>query len=87
MLTRKLTLVCLAGQRKDYGLMNEQTRSMKMAKYTHDTYAVEIYDRDGVFVGYNKANEVVMLYTISDPMLVKKTIMQWKEENRYKGRA
>tara|TARA_R100001480_G_C4609871_1_gene164580 strand:+ start:193 stop:375 length:183 start_codon:yes stop_codon:yes gene_type:complete len=60
---------------------------MKMAKYTNDTYPVEIYDRDGVFVGYNKSKEVVMLYTISDPMLVKKTIMQWKEENRYKGRA
>ena len=58
-----------------------------MAKYTHDTYPVEIYDTDGVFVGYNKSKEVVMLYTISDPMLVKKTIMQWKEENRYKGRA
>jgi hypothetical protein len=38
-------------------------------------------------MGYNKANELVMLYTISDPMLVKKTIMQWKEESRYKGRA
>ena len=58
-----------------------------MAKYTHDTYAVKIYDDKGTFMGYNKANELVMLYTISDPMLVKKTIMQWKEENRYKGRA
>ena len=58
-----------------------------MAKYTHDTYPVEIYDWDGVFVGYNKSKEVVMLYTISDPMLVKKTILQWKEENRYRGRA
>ena len=58
-----------------------------MAKYTHDTYAVNIYDDNGTFMGYNKSNELVMLYTISDPMLVKKTIMQWKEENRYKGRA
>ena len=58
-----------------------------MAKYTHDTYAVKIYDDNGTFMGYNKSNELVMLYTISDPMLVKKTIMQWKEENRYKGRA
>ena len=67
--------------------MNEQTRSMKMAKYTHDTYPVKIYDDNGTFMGYNKSNELVMLYTITDPMLVKKTIMQWKEENRYKGRA
>jgi len=58
-----------------------------MAKYTHDTYAVKIYDDNGTFMGYNKSNELVMLYTITDPMLVKKTIMQWKEENRYKGRA
>jgi len=87
MLIRKLTLVCLAGQRKDYGLMNEQTRSIKMAKYTNDTYPVKIYDDNGTFVGYNKSNELVMLYTITDPMLVKKTILQWKEENRYKGRA
>ena len=58
-----------------------------MAKYTHDTYAVKIYDDNGTFMGYNKSNELVMLYTISDPMLVKKTIMQWKEENRYKERA
>ena len=43
-----------------------------MAKYTHDTYAVKIYDDKGTFMGYNKANELVMLYTISDPMLVKK---------------
>ena len=58
-----------------------------MPKYTHDTYPVKIYDDNGTFMGYNKSNELVMLYTISDPMLVKKTIMQWKEENRYKGRA
>ena len=58
-----------------------------MAKYTNDTYPVKIYDDNGTFMGYNKSNELVMLYTISDPMLVKKTIMQWKEENRYKGRA
>ena len=58
-----------------------------MAKYTNDTYAVKIYDDNGTFMGYNKSNELVMLYTITDPMLVKKTIMQWKEENRYKGRA
>ena len=58
-----------------------------MAKYTNDTYPVKIYDDNGTFVGYNKSNELVMLYTITDPMLVKKTIMQWKEENRYKGRA
>jgi hypothetical protein len=58
-----------------------------MAKYTNDTYPVKIYDDNGTFVGYNKSNELVMLYTITDPMLVKKTILQWKEENRYKGRA
>ena len=58
-----------------------------MAKYTNDTYPVKIYDDNGTFMGYNKSNELVMLYTITDPMLVKKTIMQWKEENRYKGRA
>ena len=54
-----------------------------MAKYTHDTYAVKIYDEDGTFVGYNKANEIVMLYTITDPKLRARTVLQWTEENRY----
>tara|TARA_B100000900_G_scaffold300351_1_gene258917 strand:- start:235 stop:411 length:177 start_codon:yes stop_codon:yes gene_type:complete len=58
-----------------------------MAKYTHDTYAVKIYDEDGTFVGYNKANEIVMLYTITDPKLRARTVLQWTEENRYEGRA
>ena len=58
-----------------------------MAKYTNDTYAVKIYDEDGIFVGYNKANEIVMLYTIADPKLRAKTVLQWTEEGRYEGRA
>ena len=65
--------------------MNEQTRSMKMPKYTHDTYAVKIYDDNGTFVGYNKADELVMLYTIADPKLRARTVLQWTEEGRYEG--
>ena len=62
-----------------------------MAKYTHDTdtrsmkMPVKIYDDNGTFVGYNKANELVMLYTIADPKLRAKTVLQWTEEGRYEG--
>tara|TARA_R100000231_G_scaffold127110_1_gene97852 strand:+ start:490 stop:678 length:189 start_codon:yes stop_codon:yes gene_type:complete len=58
---------------------------MKMPKYTNDTYPVKIYDNNGTFVGYNKADEIVMLYTIVDPKLRARTVLQWTEEGRYEG--
>ena len=56
-----------------------------MPKYTNDTYPVKIYDNSGTFVGYNKADEIVMLYTIVDPKLRARTVLQWTEEGRYEG--
>ena len=56
-----------------------------MAKYTNDTSHVKIYDDNGTFVGYNKTDELVMLYTIADPKLRAKTVLQWTEEGRYEG--
>ena len=35
-----------------------------MAKYTHDTYAVKIYDEDGTFVGYNNSKNLSLFIYI-----------------------
>ena len=51
----------------------------------NNTTIVSIYQHGSSFVGFNYDDEIVMLYSIADPVLKAKTVLQWTEEGRFKG--
>ena len=51
----------------------------------NNTTIVSIYQQGSSFVGFSNEDEIVMLYSIADPVLKAKTVLQWTEEGRFKG--
>jgi hypothetical protein len=51
----------------------------------NNTTIISIYQQGSSFVGFNNEDEIVMLYSIADPVLKAKTVLQWTEEGRFKG--
>ena len=51
----------------------------------NNTNIISIYQQGSSFVGFNNEDEIVMRYSIADPVLKAKAVLQWTEEGRFKG--
>ena len=51
----------------------------------NNTNIISIYQQGNSFVGFNNEDEIVMRYSIADPVLKAKTVLQWTKEGRFKG--
>ena len=51
----------------------------------NNTTIINIYQQGSSFVGFNNEDEIVMLYSIADPVMKAKAVLQWTEEGRFKG--
>ena len=51
----------------------------------NNTTIVSIYQQGSSFVGFNNEVEIVMLFSIADPVLKAQTVLQWTDEGRFKG--
>ena len=51
----------------------------------NNTNITSIYQQGSSFVGFNNEDEIVMRYSIADPVLKAKTVLQWTKEARFKG--
>jgi hypothetical protein len=51
----------------------------------NNTTIISIYQQGSSFVGFNNEDEIVMRYSIADPVLKAKAVLQWTEEGRFKG--
>ena len=51
----------------------------------NNTNIVSIYQQGSSFVGFNNEDEIVMRYSIADPVMKAKAVLQWTEEGRFKG--
>jgi hypothetical protein len=51
----------------------------------NNTTIISIYQQGNSFVGFNNEDEIVMRYSIADPVMKAKAVLQWTEEGRFKG--